>query len=153
MCEVLYRSDEITFIGYKIVIKFEGKFYSAFTGIRYRRGPVPKLPKFGICEEKIEKFTDNGTIMNTLGIVSGGCHSELMAENNLTAVYKTYREANEEIRQYQGKKRMYFRKKDDIDFVILEIELDGDLYEGRYNNNIRVMLGNNIVNYKEIKLK
>lgn len=64
MCKIIDRcEDQSPFIGFKVVVKYEGKYYSPFTGISYHQ-PIPtKSIKsvtsetdfiFGLVPSKIE---------------------------------------------------------------------------------------------------
>lgn len=46
MCNIIRTLPEPTIqVGYKVAIKIGNRYYSPATGVRYRRGKVPKCPK------------------------------------------------------------------------------------------------------------
>jgi hypothetical protein len=115
-------------IGYKVVLEENGKFYSPFTGIQYKAGKPVEIP---IRPRKIAKYKEL-KFANVLDKDYGIYNKDY---EGLTAVFKNDINAL----CYSRKFKKYPLGK----FVIVKIELSGDLYFGEYLG-YTVFLGNKI---------
>ena len=132
--------------GYKLAVKDKyNHYYSPFTGIRYEVGKVKVATKYGKHNLRTElKFND---ILNETNLSNNSKYK------GMTAVFK-YRQAVDSFKSFcldgvnDYDARILSEK-----FVVLEIELSGEIYNGSYYIlfNRPVYIGSEIKSIKLIK--
>ena len=133
MCNIttkLPRRQTVT--GYKMAIEENGKYYSPATGVEYKTGPVPKLPRRLDIEYKRADLCGHTFRIQSIFDPTGVCHNKYMCYHKLTAIFV--------------KKKDLIESSDTLahDTVILRITLSGNLHHGDYTGPI--FLGNHIDN-------
>lgn len=135
MCKNIERTVGNLTTGYKFVITDKhGHHYSPFTGIRYKKGPVPKWNKIGkYC------IYDN---VNSLFNSNGYWHNYNQSKYKLTAVIKDLRDVKNECQRFANSP---YNSPLPVGckFNIVKVTLSGDIYSGEFDDNY-VELGNYI---------
>jgi hypothetical protein len=130
MCEITEKLNTFSeqFIGYKMVVRFNNKLYSPYTGIQYKVGPVPVLTT------KPKKYKVYFSSIN---------FNDIHAEKRLTAVFINKEDALESLER----NRSFMDKNDKLELI--KMTIGGNLYTGYFGSD-EVILGDRILKIEKI---
>jgi hypothetical protein len=141
MCCNIEKANLTEYTGYKVVITDKyGHHYSPYTGVRYKKGPVPKLPKVA-GKYIISDFSDYNPL-------HGYYYNKMQAKNRLTAVFNNYSTA---VRLLELKRLNMYQSQSNYKLNIVEMKISGNLYEGLYFHGA-VTLSDKIESIKIMKM-
>lgn len=145
MCTITKKSDLKEFTGYKVVVTDKyGHHYSPYTGIRYKKGPVPHLPK------KMSKYSVINEYDYRMYGEAGWARNQLQSEKQLTAVYEFINDAEELKSQDFTSGYIYeYTLPNDCEYNIVKMTISGEMYKGKFGGPI--ILGNVINSIKLVK--
>ena len=138
MCKLIRKTKRKSFTGYKIALKIGGKYYSPFSGITYKPGPVP-------VARKPRKYAFNGHVLNP------GEYFYLESFHGKTQVCKTLviTKGNMKIMANdfgkQLNKNLYKQP-----LVILEMKISGEIWESHWAGD-STFAGTHIDSMEEVK--
>jgi hypothetical protein len=142
MCNITEKINLKVFTGYKIVVTDKyGHYYSPHTGIRYKKGPVQKLP---VKKGKYTAWYDYSDFTNW----NSSVYNYKQCDSRLTAVLKFKHNAEMLLDNLFADSELFILPKD-CKFNIIQMTVGGNLYRGTYGP-CDIILGNIV---KSIKLK
>lgn len=143
MCKIVDKfTDSETATGYKVVIVDKyGKYYSPFTGIRYKIGKIP-VPKIVISNNKYGFLQTqcNNKYINPNWKTNGIAWNAGM--KNKTGILLNIKDAIRCCKNWDSP--------NDTKMAVLEMTISGDLYYATFADNDTV-IGNTIESFKKIK--
>ena len=131
MCEVLRKRTDLSYTGYKVAIPYKGHYYSAFSGIRYKKGKVP-------ISKQVEKHTP--TKFGNHDMVK---YNQMM--KGKTGVFTSWETA---VIVQRALKNDFNCK-----FVILEMTISDLLYDAYMSSGLgtfNTVIGSNINSFKKL---
>jgi hypothetical protein len=138
MCEIIKQLSKKTSIGYKVVLRKNGKLYSPYTGLEYVIGKVPELKH---NDYKNASFEDANEIFGGYSYFNS-----LQSKEKLTAVFVSINGAKK-LKMLINYSSRHFPK--DGYFDIVKMKLSGSIFKGTYEG-YDIELGNEILTIKDI---